>query len=140
MPHRVFLFDILGIFGPNVKTIRQIPIPYKFIQIWNTRVKPKSDFFASIEGADHLKFPASACRKKKIACSTNVIEKNSCTAVRKKINVAKLFHHSGGLYKSQQNCNHSLPLLPFNSGLYIFGDAAELLLYMCNVLLAYHKQ
>ena len=29
------------------------------------------------------KFPASACRKKKIACSTNVIEKNSCTAVKK---------------------------------------------------------
>ena len=28
------------------------------------------------------KFPASACRKKKIACSTNVIEKNSCTAVK----------------------------------------------------------
>ena len=55
---------------------------------------------------------------------TNVIEKNSCTAVRKKNNVAKLFHHSGGLYKSQQNCNHSLPLLPLNSG---FGDAAELL-------------
>ena len=30
------------------------------------------------------KFPASACRKKKIACSTNVIEKNVFTAVRKK--------------------------------------------------------
>ena len=29
------------------------------------------------------KFPASACRKKKIVCSTNVIEKNSCTAVKK---------------------------------------------------------
>ena len=47
-------------------------------------------------GADHLtleggggvgdfekKFPASACGKKKIACSTNVKEKNSCTAVKK---------------------------------------------------------
>ena len=44
---RYFFFDILGIFGPNFKTIRPIPIPYKFIQIWNTRVKPKSDFFAS---------------------------------------------------------------------------------------------
>ena len=65
------------------------------------------------------KFPASACRKKKIACSTNVIEKNSCTAVRKKKNVAKLFHHSGGLYKSQQNCNHSLPLLCLTSGFYL---------------------
>ena len=83
------------------------------------------------------KCPASACRKKKIAYSTNVIEKNSCTAVRKEKNVAKLFHHSGGLNESQQNCNHSLPLLPLNSG---FGDAAELLLYMCNALLAYHKQ
>ena len=60
------------------------------------------------------KNPASACRKKKIACSTNVIEKNSCTAVRKKKNVAKLFHHSGGLYKT-----HSLPFLPLNSGLYL---------------------
>ena len=29
------------------------------------------------------KFPASACRKKKIACSRNVIEKNYCTAVKK---------------------------------------------------------
>ena len=29
------------------------------------------------------KFPASACRKKKIACSTNVIEKNYCTALKK---------------------------------------------------------
>ena len=75
--------------------------------------------------------------EEKIAWRANVIEKNSCTAVRKKKNVAKLFHHSGGLYKSQQNCNHSLPLLPLNSG---FGDAAELLLHMCNALLAYHKQ
>ena len=44
------------------------------------------------------KIPASACRKKKIASSINVIEKNSCAAAAKK-NVAKLFHHSGGLYK-----------------------------------------
>ena len=42
----------------------------------------------------------------------------------------------GGFTKSQQNCNHSLPLLPSNSG---FDDAAKLLLYMCNALLAYHK-
>ena len=38
------------------------------------------------------KFPASPCWKKKIACSTNDIEKNSCTAASKKKNVAKLFH------------------------------------------------
>ena len=43
----------------------------------------------------------------------------------------------GGFTKSQQNCNHSLPLLPLNSG---FDDAAKLLLYMPNALLAYHKQ
>ena len=30
------------------------------------------------------KIPASACWKKKIACSTNDIEKNSCTAASKK--------------------------------------------------------
>ena len=29
----------------------------------------------------------------------------------------------GGFTKSQQNCNHSLPLLPLNSG---FDDAAKL--------------
>ena len=55
---------------------------------------------------------------------------------KKEKNVAKLFHHSGGLYKSQQNCNHSTPLLPLNSG---FGDAAEVLLRIC-ALLPYHKQ
>ena len=32
---------------PNFKASRQILIPYKFIQRWNTRVKPKSVFFAS---------------------------------------------------------------------------------------------
>ena len=37
----------LGNLRANFKTIRQITIPYKVIQIWNTRVKPKSDFFAS---------------------------------------------------------------------------------------------
>ena len=42
------------------------------------------------------KFPASACWKKKIACSSNEEEKNSCTAASKKKNVAKLFHHSCG--------------------------------------------
>ena len=71
------------------------------------------------------KNPASACRKKKIACRTNVIEKNSCTAVRKKKMLQSYFIIPGGLYKSQQNCNHSLPLLPLNSG---FDDAAELLI------------
>ena len=43
----------------------------------------------------------------------------------------------GVFKKSQQNCNHSLPLLTLNSG---FDDAAKLLLHMCNALLAYHKQ
>ena len=43
----VFFVDVLGICGPNFKAIRQILIPYKFIQRWNTRVKPKSVFFAS---------------------------------------------------------------------------------------------
>ena len=35
--------------------------------------------------------------RKKIACNTNEIEKNSCTAASKrKKNVAKLFNHSWG--------------------------------------------
>ena len=29
IPHTVFLFDVLGIFGPNFKAIRQILMPYK---------------------------------------------------------------------------------------------------------------
>ena len=33
---------------------------------------------------DFEEIPASACLKKKIACSTNEIEKNSCTAASKK--------------------------------------------------------
>ena len=42
----------------------------------------------------------------------------------------------GGFTKSQQNWNHSLPLLLLNTG---FDDAAKLLLHMCDALLAYHK-
>ena len=42
----------------------------------------------------------------------------------------------GGFTKSQPNCNHSLLLLPLNSG---FDDAAKII-HMCNALLAYHKQ
>ena len=53
------------------------------------------------------KFPASACWKKKIACSTNDIEKNILALLQaRKKNVAKLFHR--GFTKSQQNCNHLL--------------------------------
>ena len=84
------------------------------------------------------KFPASACQKRKIACSTNVIEKKflHCCKKEKKM-LQSYFIILGGFTKSQQNCNHSLPLLPLNSG---FDDAAKLLLHMCNALLAYHKQ
>ena len=31
IPHMVFLFNVLGIFGRNFKAIRQIYIPYKFV-------------------------------------------------------------------------------------------------------------
>ena len=31
IPHTVFLFDVLGNFGPNFKAIRQIYVPYKFV-------------------------------------------------------------------------------------------------------------
>ena len=59
------------------------------------------------------KFPASACRKKKIACRTNLIEKNSYTAVRKKKNVAKLFHHSGGALQIPTELQPFSSLAPF---------------------------
>ena len=79
-------------------------------------------FTTAALGADHLtleggrevgdfekNFPASACRKKKIACSTNVIEKKFLRCCKKeKKNVAKLFHHSGGLYKIAAKLHHSL--------------------------------
>ena len=75
-------------------------------------------FTTAALGADHLtleggrevgdfekNFPASACRKKKIACSTNVIEKNFCAAVRKKKKMLQsYFIIPGGFTKSQQNC------------------------------------
>ena len=68
------------------------------------------------------KFPASPCRKKKIACSTNEIEKNSCTAASKKKNVAKLFHHPRGTLQNPSKTATILPLLPLNSGV---GYASE---------------
>jgi len=46
------------------------------------------------------KFPASACWKKKIACSTNEIEKNYCTtASKKKKMLQSYFIILEGLYK-----------------------------------------
>ena len=84
------------------------------------------------------KFPASACRKKKIACSTNVIEKKFLRCCKKEKKMLQSYFIIPGVFKkSQQNCNHSFPLLTLNSG---FDDAAKLLLHMCNALLAYHKQ
>ena len=77
-----------------------------------------------ILGADHLtlegagggrgfwkKFPARACRhvgRKKLHAA-----QNSCAAVRKKKNVAKLFHHSGGLYKIAAKLQPFSSLAPF---------------------------
>ena len=61
------------------------------------------------------KIPTSACWKKNIACSTTTI-KNYCTALRKKLNVTKLFHHSESFTKTQRNCNHS-SLAPFKPDL-----------------------
>ena len=87
------------------------------------------------------KFPASACRKTKIACSTDVIEKKFLRCSKKEKKVLQSYFiipAFPGVFKiSQQNCNHSFPLLNLNSG---FDDAGKLLLHMCNALLAYHKQ
>ena len=44
IPHTVFLFDVFGIFGPNFKAIRQILIPYQFVQRGTTREETKSVF------------------------------------------------------------------------------------------------
>ena len=58
----VFFVDVLGIFRPNFKAIRQILIPYKFNQRWNTRVKPKSVFFASKGLETFHAFAAPICQ------------------------------------------------------------------------------
>ena len=69
------------------------------------------------------KFPASPCRKKKIARSTSDIEKKflHCSKQEKK-NVAKLFHHSRGTLQNPSKTATILPLLPLNSGV---GYASE---------------
>ena len=51
---------------------------------------------------------------------------------RKKKMLQSYFIIPGDFTESQQNCNHSLPLLLLNSG---FDDAAKSLLHMCNSLL-----
>ena len=68
------------------------------------------------------KFPASPCRKKKIACSTNEIEKILALLQARKKNVAKLFHHSRGTLQNPSKTATILPLLPLNSGV---GYASE---------------
>ena len=78
------------------------------------------------------KIPASACRKKKIASSINVIEKKFLRCCKKEKMLQSYFIIPGDFTESQQNCNHSLPLLLLNSG---FDDAAKSLLHMCNSLL-----
>ena len=78
------------------------------------------------------KFPASPCRKKKIACSTNEIEKNSCTSASKKKKCCQaISSFQGDFTKSQQNCNHS-SLAPFKLW-------SWLCFRMCNAFLAMHS-
>ena len=61
------------------------------------RGRPFNSWGAGRVGDFEKKIPASACWKKKIACSTNDIEKNSCTAASKKKKCCKAI--SSGLYK-----------------------------------------
>ena len=68
------------------------------------------------------KFPASPCQKKKIACSTNEIEKILALLQARKKNVAKLFHHSRETLQNPSKTATILPLLPLNSGV---GYASE---------------
>ena len=82
--------------------------------------------------------PASACRKKKDCMQHKCNRKKFLRCCKKEKKMLQSYFIIPGVFKkSQQNCNHSLPLLTLNSG---FDDAAKLLLHMCNALLAYHKQ
>ena len=73
------------------------------------------------------KFPASLCRKEKIACSTNEIEKKILALLQaRKKNVAKLFHHSRGALQNPSKTATILPLLPLNSGV---GYASECVMH-----------
>ena len=68
------------------------------------RGRPFNSWGGEGVGDFEKKFPASACWKKKIACSTNVIEKKFLPSCKKeKKSVAKLFHHSGGLCNTLLN-------------------------------------
>ena len=72
-------------------------------------------------------FHAIACRKKKIACSTNVIEKKySCTAVRKK-KCCKAISSFRGALQIPTKLQPFSSLAPFELWI-IFGDAAELII------------
>ena len=76
-------------------------------------------------------FPASACRKKKIACSTNEIEKKILAhAVRKKKKCCKAISSFRELYKIPAKLQPLSSLAPLNSG---FSDAAELLLHIYEI-------
>ena len=103
-----------------------------------------------VKGLNHLTLEGEGggwCWKK-ISCKRFSEEKNCmqhkcnrkkflhCCKKEKKM-LQSYFIIPGVFKKSQQNCNHSFPLLTLNSG---FDDAAKLLLHMCNALLAYHKQ
>ena len=105
--------------------------------------------FCFFLGADHLTLEGvGGWFWKKISCKRLSEEKNCmqhkcnrkkflrCCKKEKKM-LQSYFIIPGVFKKSQQNCNHSFPLLTLNSG---FDDAAKLLLHMCNALLAYHKQ
>ena len=71
------------------------------------------------------KFPASPCRKKKIACSTNEKEKKFLHCCKQE-NVAKLFRHSRGTLQNPSKTATILPLLPLNSGV---GYASECVMH-----------
>ena len=75
-----------------------------FNVLMTLRGRPFNSWGGGGGGDFEKKFPASACWKKKIACSTNDRKKILALLQVRKKNVAKLFHR--GFTKSEQNCNH----------------------------------
>jgi len=75
--------------------------------------------------------PASVCRKKRIACSTNGIKKFlECCKKRKKM-LQSYFIIQRAFNKIPAKLQPVFPCSLLNSG---FGNAAELLLHISNVL------
>ena len=70
------------------------------------------------------KFPASPCQKKKIACSTNEIEKKFLHCCKQEKKCCKAISSFQGDLQNPSKTATILPLLPLNSGVSYASECA----------------